>query len=78
MYVCEGAPTVPGQAVGTGGQLPALLVDLLGDGLPGSGRESGSLHQVQERLTVDWRQQNPAACLHEGEKRKDVHISLFS
>jgi hypothetical protein len=47
----------------TGGHLPTLLVDLLGNGLPGLRRESGSLQEIQEHLTVHWTQQNPAACL---------------
>ena len=59
----KGSLTIGSRAVVAGGHLPTLLVDLLGNALPGLRRESGSLQEVQEHLTVHHSQQNPAACL---------------
>ena len=58
--------TIIGRAVRTSVEFSTLFVDLLSDGFASSGRESGSLDQVQKHLTIHRGEQHPAAGLWVG------------
>ena len=81
MFSCV---TIDSSAVRTDKQLSALLIDLLGHGLPGRGREGRPLEDVQECLSISGGQQNTTTRLEGGgrgerdrEEKGYIHLKIL-